>query len=203
MVSFDFPISESTAETGEKICGMDRNMNMEIRENTGQSFHEFYLAYYGLIRAYLVKKTGNFQDAEDLAQEAFTYCSQKWDSYDPEKASRKTWLFLIVRSRWKNYCRSRKNNLNVDDFSNVIPDGTDLEQALWISQVREAIADAMEKLPENQRKAVLLRYFSRWDDKRIAGALGVSDGNARIMIHRGLKKLEKLMPEEIRRTMDL
>ena len=168
-----------------------------------EDFQEFYETYQGPVVRYLRSKGMSLHDAEDLAQEAFTYSFRKWNDYDPAKASRKTWLYMIVRSRWINYCRDRKVFLDVDDFTGVIPDGDELEQSVWLGELREALADALEKLPDLQKRAVILHYFGNEADREIADKLGITPGYARVLIHRGLTKLAGGLPEEFRRTAEL
>ncbi len=176
---------------------------MKSIDNQEDSFQAFYSCYFNKVKQFLMKKGMKLQDAEDLSQEAFQYCYKNWDRFDPQKASRKTWLFLVVSSRWKNYCRDRKIQVDIDDYANQIPDGTDLQQAVWVEQIREEISAGLAKLPENQRRAVVLRHIECWDCNKIAKVLGISEGNARILIYRGLRKLEKELPEDIRRTMSI
>ena len=176
---------------------------MKRIDNAEDTFQALYSCYFNQVKQFLMKKGMNLHDAEDLSQEAFQYCYKNWDHFDPQRASRKTWLFLVVSSRWKNYCRDRKIHADIDDYANQIPDATDLQQAVWLEQIRKEISVALEKLPENQRRAVVLRHIKCWDCSQIAEVLGVSEGNARILVYRGLRKLEKELPEEIRRTMSI
>lgn len=162
-----------------------------------QTFESFYKTYYPVVLGYLCKKTGSISDAEDIAGKVFLYCFEKWDEYDPQKASQKTWLFLIVRSRWIDSIRRKRDSVNIDLIEAVLPEKSDsIENALKLEALRQELAEALGQLPEKQRDAVILRYFGNYEDTDIAAHLGTTPGNVRVMIHRGLEKLRKIWPME-------
>ena len=73
-------------------------------ETTKPSFEEFYKQYYPIALSHTRKKIGSYEDAEDLVSNAFIYCYEHYDTYDPEKAPIGAWLFLIVNSRLDQCC---------------------------------------------------------------------------------------------------
>ncbi|MCA9200132.1 MAG: sigma-70 family RNA polymerase sigma factor [Planctomycetales bacterium] len=56
---------------------------------------------------------------------------------------------------------------------------------------------ALESLPEDQREALRLRYLVGLPSKEIAAKLGKSDGAIRVMLSRGLNRLQQLMGEDV------
>ena len=166
-----------------------------------EEYEAFYERYHPKVVNYLTRKCATRQDAEDLAHEAFLYCYRHWEDYNPEKASRKTWLFLIVRSRWKNYLRDHKAIASLDDFESIIPDMDILEQTIWLQAVRTELADLLEELPEKQREAIVLRYFAQWTDEEIARWQMTSKGNIRVMIHRGIQHMNKSFSSYLRTVL--
>lgn len=156
------------------------------------SFDTFYEENYFRVLRFLRARCSSYHDAEDLTSQSFTYCYQHWDDYDPSKASRSSWLFMIVSCRWKNYCRDHKAMSDIDDYSNVLPDQNDpMTLAINTEAYRAAIAKALKALPANQQQAVILRYFGGKTDAEIALKLGTSPGNVRVLISRALHKMEK------------
>ena len=174
---------------------------MRERQAEVSTYEAFYGEYHPMIIRYLSGKCSSPQDAEDLANECFLYCYKNWEHYDPEKATRKNWLYLIVRSRWKNYLRDRKMICSLDDFENVIPDKDIIEQTVRLQALRSELAEMLKKLPENQREAVVLRFFREWTDEEIAGWLGTSKGNVRVMIHRALQSMNKEYASFLRQVL--
>lgn len=171
---------------------MNTNVSSISRD---REFTEFYQINYPRVVAFLRKRCRSLQDAEDIASESFLYCSKNWNRFDGEKASRSSWLYMIVRSRWKNYCRDHRSFENLDDYERIIPAGDELSRAIWLTQTREELAKALEQLNETQRRAIILRYFANLDDSEIARTLLTTPGNVRVLIHRGLSRLKLLYGE--------
>lgn len=156
-------------------------------------FEDFYMKYYSGVCHYLFKKIGNVHDAEDLASEAFIYCYKNYDRFDPKKSSASTWLYLIVNSRLKNFYRDRKEQVCIDELENVLPDETDdMGKAVYLEQMRDELAKAIQSLPEKQQIAIRMRYFEEKSFEEVAFALGTNISNARVILSRALDKMEAL-----------
>ena len=116
-------------------------MNSQHTSSPSYSFDKLYAMYRDSVFNYLKRRCASFHDAEDLTQQVFEYILKRLDSYDPEKASIKNWIFMICVSRWKNYCRDRKLFCDIDAISEFVENGKDdLEKSIWIGEIRNAIA---------------------------------------------------------------
>lgn len=156
------------------------------------TFESVYEDYYQAILRYLLKHTGNMQDAEDLAAETFLYCYQNYDSYDPAKSSVPTWLYLVAGSRLKNHYRDKKEYVEITELEErLFAEESDMERAAWLEELRRMLAEKLKRLPERQQRAVVMRYFQEKDFDEIAAALDTTPGNVRVMLSRALDKLEK------------
>lgn len=156
------------------------------------SFDAFYTQYYPIVVRYLIKRCTNRFDAEDLANTVFTYCFQHWDSYDATKASIQSWLFMIVRSRWKNYCRDKKISVDIQKIENTLfSDPDPLEQAIRLDSLRQTVAAALNAISLQQRDAIIMRFFQNLSNDEIAERMQITEGNVRVLIHRGLKSLRQ------------
>ncbi len=58
------------------------------------------------------------------------------------------------------------------------------------------VADRMERLPQNQRTVIRLKFQHGLSYREIAEATGLSVTNVGFLIHRGLKTLRRQMREE-------
>lgn len=154
-------------------------------------FESVYEDYYQAVLRYLLKHTGNMQDAEDLAAETFLYCYQNYNSYDPAKSSVPTWLYLVAGSRLKNHYRDKKEHVEISELEErLFVEESDMERAAWLEELRRMLAEQMQILPERQQKAIVMRYFQEKDFDEIASALDTTPGNVRVMLSRALDKLE-------------
>ena len=170
-----------------------------IKNEVVKDYSVFYDKYYLRVVQYLYGRIGNHHDAEDLASQVFLYCYQNWERYDSEKASQQSWLYMIVRSRWKNYCRDRRQySDNIDDYSGLLSEEKDFaEEAAKLDAYRRLLYEAIQMLTEQQRSVVVLRYLNELSDKEIAERLCITKTNVRVISHRALKRLEIILKEKM------
>ena len=162
------------------------------RDAEKPSFELVYQEYYQPLLRYLMKKTGNLQDAEDLTAEAFLYCYQNYDQYDPARSAVSTWLYLAANSRLKNYYRDRKDHVELSELEErLFTEETDMERAAYLEELRHVLNDKLDRLPERQQKAVVLRFFYQKSFDEIAAALDTTPGNVRVILSRAMDRLEK------------
>lgn len=196
---------ENPQNRGERMVEATERKEAKILrkpQEVSVDFYEcFYMQYHQKVIRYLAGKCASYQDAEDLANECFLYCFQHWSDYDSRKASRKNWLFMIVRSRWINYLRDRRQMESLDELENIIPGEDELEQAIRLQAIRDELAQLLESLPDRQREAIVLRAFQQWTDEEIADWMGVSKGNVRVMIHRGIQKMNRKFSDYLRTVL--
>ncbi len=162
-------------------------------------FSVFYSENLQRTVQYIYKKLGNQQDAEDLAGDVFLYCYSNYENYDPRKSSLNTWLYLIVNSRIKNYYRDRRIYTDLDDVVGIIPDeSNDMDACIYLEQATSHVRKAIDRLPEKQRRVVILRYFEEKTSEQIAGELGITPGNARVLLSRAIDTLEKMCADFVK-----
>jgi RNA polymerase sigma factor (sigma-70 family) len=150
------------------------------------AFVELYGRHSGKVLAYLKKRVA-VDIAQDLLQEIFLKLHRGRSQYS-EQYPFLPWLFTISRNALYDYFKSTKT-------SNVLPavDETPADN----ENVDLNLATALQTLPENQRRAIELRYLEDWSFEKIAKAIKTSPDNVRQLISRGLKKVRKGFGESV------
>ena len=155
-----------------------------------KSFEEYFKQHYDQAVGYTVKKVNNYDIAEDLVMNTFYSCFSKFDKFDPQKASFCTWLYFVLNNKIKNYFRDVKIHDDVDDVVVSVENFEDeLVSAIELSNIRNELKLALESLNETQRTIVVLKYFHGKDATEIAEVLGMSHGNVRVQLMRGMNKI--------------
>jgi RNA polymerase sigma-70 factor (ECF subfamily) len=129
------------------------------------------------------------EDAEEITQEVFIKLTRKLNRFN-RKSSFKTWLYRIVINTAKDF--SRKNAIRKSresEFANeqTVKNGN---TPLEIIQTRE-IFDAMDRLPDKQKAALILVMTEGMSHKEAAGVLGCSETTVSWRIHQARTKLKK------------
>ncbi len=171
----------------EKTCSKGEIIRMESEK---QSFEHYFTAHYKRAYGFIQKKVNDPYLAEDLVMEAFLSCYQKFDQFDPQKASFQTWLYVVINNKLKNYYRDHKEHDDIDECMNFIDTfEDDLIAAESLRNMRNELANALESLSEPQKSIVIMKYFKNMQAKEIGEKLGLTYGNVRVHLTRALNKL--------------
>jgi RNA polymerase sigma-70 factor (ECF subfamily) len=139
---------------------------------------------------------GNYQLAEDLAQETLVEAWKSVSRYDGT-CRFSTWLFSILAHRLQKARRKAGRDrgtvqgpgpAGVPD-NRVDPRAPAPAQAAQDKERAAALRDAVDALPEGMREVVLLRFFAHAGLDEIAGLLGVPLGTVKSRLHNALERL--------------
>lgn len=131
--------------------------------------------------------------------DAFVACYNKIDSFDEQRASFGTWLYVIVNNRIKNFYRDRKEYEDIDENVNICKREyfeEDVVKAQYLSELRRELAEALQSLGEVQRKVIIYKYFYEKSTSEIALLTGLSAGNVRVNLTRGIQKIKTQFEEK-------
>jgi RNA polymerase sigma-70 factor (ECF subfamily) len=150
--------------------------------------------------------------AEEVVQETWLAVVRGIDRFEG-RSSLRTWVFRILmntaKTRGQREARSVPFSAAVhDDEPSVDPDrfldpdhrlagGWMLgpsewqtpEEELLEAEAHEAILEAIERLPDSQRAVITMRDVEGFPADEVAEALGISDGNQRVLLHRARSKV--------------
>ncbi len=161
-----------------------------------RKFEEYFDKHYSRVLNYVTGKVANREDAEDLVMDAFATCYLKYDTFDPTKASFSTWLSVIVSNKIKNYYRDKKYTEDIEDAANDVAVEEDMDSIIFLEEIRNELAKALELLPETQRKIVIQKYFLNKNAVEIAESLGMSHVNVRVQLNRAINKLKQYFEDK-------
>jgi len=160
-------------------------------------------AYGTLVRRYqkpifnlMYRMTGSHADALDLSQETFI---KAYDKLRLFKTDRKffPWLYTIGLNHVRNFIRDSKSD--PVSFSEDFEEDAGFSMAHGMDDPLSAqieahhLEKALQRLPMEYREAVLLRYREEFSMEEIAEMLELSVSGAKMRVHRGLKKLRKMI----------
>ncbi len=142
--------------------------------------------------------TGDPSAIEDILQEAFLVAHRKRASFDPAKASARSWLFGIVVRLCARHRRSLGRRFRLfrrldQQGINVPPEQPDAQIALK-DEVRH-MYQLLEALPCKQRQAFVLYEIEELATKEIAGLMGISANTVFAHLHQARKRFKKIAPD--------
>jgi RNA polymerase sigma-70 factor (sigma-E family) len=156
-----------------------------------REFLDFFADEFWSLRRLGFLLTGDWGEAEELAQEAMARTFAAWSRVrhrQPAVYARKVLLNrhrsllrrAVVETRHALASRPQAEVRHEPDFS-----GDDL--VLW---------QALQRLPARQRAAIVLRYYLDLPEAEVARQLGVPVGTVKSLVHRGLARLRQRLGAE-------
>ncbi len=138
--------------------------------------------------------TGNSDDAQDLVQEVLLKVRKGLETYRP--GSLEGWLSRITTNTFLDETRRRRRrpvDLLPEDPDRVLPAGPAADIALAAEVLPDDIQQALARLPEEYRVAVVLCDVVGLSYQEIGESLDVPVGTVRSRIHRGRALLRKAL----------
>jgi RNA polymerase sigma-70 factor (ECF subfamily) len=165
-----------------------------------RALSELYQAYFPRVYRYILARTGNTYDAEDLTEEVFMRVLEAIDRFQWREAPFSAWLFRIahnalISQRRKETSRGRTSQLN--DGLPVDSAGPEelVEGRLILNEVMQAAA----RLPDAQRQVISLRFAAGLSVAETARAMGKGEGNVKVIQHKAIAKLREMMGQPKKR----
>jgi RNA polymerase sigma-70 factor (ECF subfamily) len=151
--------------------------------------------------------------AEEVVQDTWMGVVRGIDRFEG-RSSFKTWLFRILVNRARTSGVREHRHVSIDSTEPAVgPDRFDGNGAWaeplspWESDVDDrlvaaswgpALRAAIDELPDRQRDVVLLRDVEGLSGADVCEVLGLSEGNQRVLLHRGRSRLRTVLEAELR-----
>jgi RNA polymerase sigma-70 factor (ECF subfamily) len=165
-----------------------------------KAYDEIVNRYSKSVFAIIYRMTGNYEDAEDIAQDVFVTVYQKLYQFDGQKKFG-PWIHKIAVNTCISSLRKKKKvvMLNFDDnymkqyeMENHY-EFADPDIILERSELKAEIESALLELPESYRLIIILRYQLDFNNQEIAEIIGASRENVEVKVHRARKALRKIL----------
>ncbi len=159
-----------------------------------RAFEDLYRDHLRDVYSYCYYRIGNHHDAEDLTEQTFLQAYRHFERARRESDGRplRPWLIRIAHNLAANYHRdrSRRPTSALDNVEPVEhPHGT--ERVVEGRERMRQVMAGLERLSDDRREALIMRFSLGMSNREIARALGRSDGATKVLIHRAIKQLEE------------
>lgn len=134
--------------------------------------------------------------AEDVYQETFLRVVRSYSSYRRE-SSEKTWIISIAVNLCRDYIRSawKRRVVVTDDFLTYTAD-SDTEKIIEEKSERQALINAIMKLPDKYREIIHLFYYQELGVNDIAEILRIPGGTVKSRLFKARKLLHGMIGGE-------
>jgi RNA polymerase sigma-70 factor (sigma-E family) len=150
----------------------------------------------GLIKLAVIM-LGDRTAAQDVVQDAFFGLYRKWDQYGaPDNA------LAYLRASVLNGCRAavrqqrRHQRRDRAAAAQASLSAESAEAMVLIGEEHRAVLLAVQRLPNRQREALVLRFYLGVSEQDTARAMGISQGTVKSATSRALAALGRMLTEE-------
>lgn len=151
------------------------------------AFSEFVAARQSHLRRIAYALCGDWHRADDLLQTALTKLYVAWPRIQQQGGEMAYCRQIMVRANIDESRRPWRRERPSDDLpETAAAAGTGVEE-------RSALFDALQGLPEQQRKVVVLRHWLGLSVRETATELGINEGTVKSHSSRGLAALEAVL----------
>jgi len=176
--------------------GLD-DLAKRVSQRDTDAFQALYESHLDTVYRYVYYKVGNGQLAEDLTQHIFMKAWEAIHRYQWRELPFQHWLLRLARNAVIDHYRSMKpTNSSLLDPVSV---GVDPEIELAQSEMVNTLQDAVRQLPDEQREVIVLRFIEQMPHADVAQHLGKSAATVRVIQHRALQALRRLLEQDEQR----
>lgn len=148
----------------------DDELVERIQSRDEQAFSILMNRYLTRIYSFVYRMVGNEQDARDIVQETFLRLWSKASSWEQGRVKFTTWLHRLARNLCIDLYRKRRfDTVPIDSTAEIAADDSVPDSAR-----SRAVVEALGRLPEKQRTAIVLCTFEGWTNRQAAEVLRVS-----------------------------
>jgi len=171
------------------------------------AFNQLILHYQGLAYNVAYRMVGDSDTASDATQDAFIKAFRRLDQY--RGGSFKSWLLRIVTNTCYDTLRAQKrrptSSLDRDDEddemdsehdSRLVDHSERPDDYAMRRELAAAIQAAIERLPEDQRAALVLADIEGLDYQEIADVTGAALGTVKSRLSRARAKVRDILQEQ-------
>lgn len=172
-----------------------------VYENRPLDMETIYNEYFSSVYNYVFYKLMNRENAEDVVSQVFMKVLTKLDTFDPEKASVKTWIFRITDNTLIDFYRKQRPVLSLDHeesgLENVLYVHFDDQYEQEVAPERQALLNALKQLPERERMFIYYKYFENITNREIARKMNMNENTVSAIMARARKKLKEILEDDM------
>jgi RNA polymerase sigma-70 factor (ECF subfamily) len=146
---------------------------------------------YGALVHGIARRLVGPDDAADVCQDVFLWLWEHPERFDADRGSLRALLATVARRRAIDRLR-RSGRRAADEVAAVVGRPAvvpNLEEAALAMIAAERVRVAVERLPDEQRRAIELAYFRGLTFRQVAAETGAAEGTAKSRLRLGLGRL--------------
>lgn len=173
----------------------DREL-IEAAKTSPAAFARLYDHYFDRIYNYAYYRMHNHEAAEDVAAETFKRALEGIGRFEWKGIPFSAWLYRVAGNVIAMHYRKHVPEDPIEDHEFTAPDDEGPEYLMERVENVDMLRRLMSHLTEEQRQAVVLKFGQGLRNGEIAEVMDRSEGAVKLLLHRGLRAMQKRMTQE-------
>lgn len=164
-------------------------------EGDQAAFRELYERHRLPVFRFAYRLLGSIEAAEDVTHDCFLSLIRRSDSFDPERASLRTYLFAAARNLAMKHFRRLGREGSLDELAEAQIASSKQEPLRRVlrEELENQVRDAVLALPPLQREAVVLFEYEDLSLSEIAAITQADVGAVKARLHRAREGLRRML----------
>ena len=164
------------------------------------SIEEVYSEYFSTVYNYVFYRLLNRENTEDIVSQVFMKVLRHLPSFDPARASMKTWLLRIADHTLIDFYRKQKPQVSYSQsetgLENILNIHFDDQYDQVMDPRRKEVLAALKKLPERDRLFIYYKYFLNITNREIARRMNMNENTVSGVMARARNKLKAILADD-------
>jgi RNA polymerase sigma-70 factor (ECF subfamily) len=168
------------------------------------AFEQIVILHQRQVLSTSLRLLGDLKDAQDAAQEVFLRLYKYLNRFQDGRQF-PPWLYRITVNVCRDLQRKRQKTtmLSFDDLHETgevieLASTTDLEAEFSLAEKRSLVKEALRRLPEKERAAVVLRDIEGLSTREVAAILGSSEVTVRSQVSSARMKMKLFLERRLK-----
>jgi len=163
------------------------------KKGESQAFGLLYDHYHERIYRFIFLKVSRKEDAEDLTHQVFLSAWQNIKNYKEFGFPFSSWLYKISRNAVIDFYRSKKIETSLEEAQNELSSDEIKTDNIDLKIQIEKVMKALKQLKPEYQDIIIMRFVDDLSVKEVAKALDKSEGAVKLMQHRAINNLKKIL----------
>ena len=176
-----------------QVTESEERLLIEAAQKDPSRFAELYEHNFHRVYAYVARRVRDRAETQDLTAQVFHKALANLGKFKWKGSPFAAWLYRIASNAIADQAKRKMRESG--EQSNPLSESstaTDLEEV----ERRARIFSAVDKLPDDQRRVIVMRFADEKSIREIAVELGRSEGAVKQLQFRGLENLRNRLNEK-------
>jgi RNA polymerase sigma-70 factor (ECF subfamily) len=175
------------------LDGEEKTITLAVGGDSS-AFGRLYDHYQPMIYRFIAVKVSRREEAEDITHQVFLSAWQNIGKYEQRGYPFSSWLYQIARNQVVDYYRAKRGDVSIDAIDpELFVTTASVEFTMPVKMDMETVQRALRTLKQDYQDVVILRFIEDLSIKESAKVLKKTEGAVKLMQHRALRELKKVL----------